>query len=279
MFNKISTIERKFLKQAQIKKRRIAIGIVRPEQSIIDSLLLAKPYADLTIVGSKISGFNCIPTKDDDMASKEIVQLVKEKKVDGFARGQIKDSYTHKLFVEEIGGTEKKKACLVLIAKDDKWFMLTSPSAYNALDYKNKKYEVEAAIKFMEEDLKIKPKIAVMSTMRLTGRRGEFELLDEVARRCQRLVNDLRKKRYEVIEYYNEYEKALWEGKCNLLVPSIGILGNAWGKSLFYLGGWHIVCCPYLDQGVVYDDTPRNNKYWFWPVISTAAWINRGTVR
>lgn len=272
----LSTIEKKLIKQAQKKKQRLAIGIVRPERSVVDSLLMANPYVDLTVVGSKIPGLKCIPTRTDDQASHKIVEMVGKGEVDGFVRGQIKDSFTHKVFVEKLGGSEKRKACPQIIAKGDRWFFLTSPSAYNALDYASKKYETMATLEFMKSDLKIKPIVAVMSTMRTTGRRGEFQLLDEIARRCERLTRDLRKKRYKVIEYYNEYEKAVWEGKCNVIVPSIGFLGNSWGKSLFYLGGWRNICCLYLDQGIAYDDSPRNNKYWFWPIISTAAWINRG---
>lgn len=271
---KLSEIQNLFLKQALKKRRTLAIGIWRPEPKVVDSLRLASGYADLIVVGSKIDGLNCIPTKDDDEASHKIIALLKEGKIEGFVRGQVKDSYTHKIYLETFNLTEPKyKICPATITKEESWFTISSCSNYNALTLEQKIAEVERTAKWLE-GLGVKPKIGITSTRRLTGMVGKFGLLEEIAKRCEDTANYMREKGYDVKEYYIEYEKAIWEG-CNLIVPSIGMIGNTWGKGLVYHGGWTWVSCPMLDEGVYYDDSPRNNSNWLWPVISTAAWINR----
>ncbi|MBI5466220.1 MAG: hypothetical protein HY974_02950 [Candidatus Kerfeldbacteria bacterium] len=272
--DKLSEIQSRFLKEAQQKQRRIAIGIWRPEPVVVDSLRQAQNYTDLTVVGCQIEGLNCMPTKDDDEASHVIVDLVKEGRVEGFVRGQLKDSYTHKVYVEALGRPEPKfKFTPLTIAKDRQWFTISSPSNYNSLTLEQKQAEAERAARWLT-DLGYIPKIGVASTRRLSGRVGEFGLLEEIAKYCEEAAEFLRGKGYDVTEYYIEYERAVWEG-CNLIVPSIGMIANTWLKGLVYLGGWTLVCCPMLDEGSFYDDSPRNNVNWFWPIISTAAWINR----
>ena len=118
---------------------------------MVDSLWQANPFVDLMVIGSKIPGLKCVPTKDDDEASAVLVNLIKRGEIDGFIRGKIKDSYTHKLFVQELGGTEKKKPCAEIIAKEEQWFFLIGPSAYNSLDYASKKYEVLAGLEFVKK--------------------------------------------------------------------------------------------------------------------------------
>ncbi len=272
----LSFIQKKFLREANKKRRRLAIGIWRPDdREIIDSLYLAQGYADLTVVGSQIEGLNCIPTKDDDEASQVIVDLVKEGKVEGFVRAQLKDSFTHKVFLEKMGRKEEgDKAVPSILAKEDVWFVVANCSNYQSLTADQQKKEALRTAQYFQEELGIEPTIAVMSTRRLTGKVGEYPLLEEIAENNIETANFLRGKGYDVKEYYIEYERAVWE-KRNLFVIAIGMIGNTWAKGLVYLGGWTWVHTPYLDQGAYYDDTPRNNKDWLWPVISTVAWINR----
>ncbi len=274
MPNKLSFIQQLFLNQAQQEKRRIAVGIWRPEPEVIDSLRAATDYADLTVVGCNIPGLNCISTVNDDEASHKIIELLKAGQVEGFVRAQLKDSYTHKVYLETFNKEESKfKFCPATVAKEKYWFTISGPSNYNSLTLETKLAEAERAARWLG-DLGIKPKIGVTSTRRLSGRVGEFGLLEEIAERCEKTAELLRKQGYEVKEYYIEYERAVWED-CNLIIPSIGMIANTWSKGLTMLGGWTHVSTPFLDEGAYYDDTARNHTDWFWPIISTAAWINR----
>lgn len=275
---KISAIERKFLSEATKQKRKIAVGIWRPSEEIIDGLLMASAFADLTIVGCDLPGFNCINTKTDDEGSAVIIDLLKNKKVDGIVRAQLKDTFTFKLFVKECVGNPHAHFLPVIMAKDDHCFMLSNPSNYNSLNAEDQFNEAERAARYLKDELKIEPTIGVMSTRRPTGRVGEYPLLEQIANNSEYTAAELRKLGYDVKEYYIEAEKAVWE-KRNLLVTAGGFIGNPWCKSLAYLGGWHFVQAPYLDQGDYYDDSPRNNIEWFWPIVSTVAWINRAKLK
>lgn len=271
----LSAIEKRFLDEARQQRRKIAIGIWRPDADIVASLMDATKYVDLTVVGSEVNGLHSVPTKNDDEASHVIVEFTKRGEVEGFVRAQLKDSYTHKVYLEAIGRPEAKKAFVAFVSRGEQWFSVVSCSNYNALTLEDKRYEILRGAEWLEDNLGIRPTIAVMSTRRPTGRKGEFPLIDEIAERCETVAAELRDKSYDVQEYYIEYEKAIWDER-TLLCPSIGMIGNTWLKALVYNGGWRLVGTPYLDQGTYYDDTPRNYKEWFWPIISTAAWLNRG---
>jgi len=273
---KLSEIEQRFLAEAKPKRRKIAIGIIDPQTEVVKSLLKASDYADLVVVGCEIDGLNCIPTQSEDEASQVIIDLVKSGKVEGLIRGQLKDSYTHKLFLQAYGRPEdKEKIPVSFLAKDGQWFAATSISNYNALTLESKRAEIFQTVQWLENSLGIKPTIGITSTRRPTGRVGEFGLLEEIAQRCETIAKELAEKGYDVKEYYIEYEKAVWEGR-TLICPSIGMIGNTWIKALTYLGGWHWVGLAYLNQGVYYNNTPKSNKDWLWPVIFSVAWINRG---
>lgn len=275
---KNSWLEEKFLKEAKLRKRRIGIVILRSIPETIQSLEKAEEYADLIVIGpQKIKGLNFIQTKDDKVASERIVDLLKKGEIEGMVRGQLDDYMTHQIFSEKFTHPKNpSKAMVSFIAKDDQWLGVTSTSNYDSLNDESKWYEIVQAIKFYEEDLKIHPKIAILSTRRFPKKEAEFKLIEEIALRCERIALKLQKMGYDVKEYNIEYEKAVWEKK-DLICPSIGIVANPWAKSLYYLGGWHHIFTPLLDQGVVYENTARNVSDWFWSIVSTAAWINRET--
>ncbi|MFA5022214.1 MAG: hypothetical protein WC508_04010 [Patescibacteria group bacterium] len=273
---KLSEIEKRFLSEAKQKCRKLAIGIVDPSPEVVSSLKQAVDYADLIVVGCKIDGLNCIETKNETEASKIIVDLLKSEKVEGVIRGQLKDSETHKLFLQAYNRPEdKEKIPVCFLAKDGQWFVTTSCSNYSSLTLETKRSEIWQTIQWLESNLGIKPTIAITSTRRPTGRVGEFGLLEEIAERCETVAKELKEKGYDVKEYYIEYEKAVWEGR-TLICPAIGMIGNTWMKGLTYLGGWRWVGLAYLNQGVYWNNTPKNNKDWLWPVIFSVAWINRG---
>lgn len=272
---KLSEIETRFLREARQKRRRIAIGIWRPEPVVVDNLWAAQGYADLVVVGSQVDGLNCLPTKDDDEASRVIVDLLKRGEVEGIVRAQLKDSFTHKVFLEAFPQADAKKANPVFVAHGDRWFVATAVSNYNALTLEQKRFEIFQVLEWLQDNLGIRPTIAITSTRRLTGRVGEFGLLEEIAQRCAQVAEELRQQGYDVKEYSIEYERAIGEGR-TMICPSIGMIGNTWVKALVYLGGWKFVGVPYLHQGAYYDNCPRNYTQWFWPIISTAAWLNRG---
>lgn len=273
---KISEIQKLFLEQAKKQKRKIGITILRPIDETMRSLKRASKFADLIVVGARVNGFVNIIEKDQDKVSQILISLLKEKKVDGIVRGQVKDSYTLDEFFRQFGREpipSNRKICPIVLRKRDYTLVVSTCSVYHALTFEDKIYEAERVIKYMKEDLGLEPKIAVMGILRPTSKRGKYKILDEITERCTKLYQHLVDNGYEVKEYFMEFETAVWD-KCNLIVPSIGFVGNSWVKSLMYLGDWQIICCPYLDLGVAYEDGTRNEKDFYWHIVHAVAMVN-----
>ncbi|MFA4937257.1 MAG: hypothetical protein WC575_03155 [Patescibacteria group bacterium] len=269
-------ISEKILEGAKKQRSRIAIGIMRPIYETIESLKKASQYADLVVVGAKVDGFENIVELNDDEASKIIIRLLKEKKVDGIVRGQVKDSFTldefHRQFNKPLLPSNRKVAPGVM-QKGEYCFVVSTCSIYQGMTIEDKIHEVDRIIKYIEEVIKIKPRVGIMSSLRPTSHIGQYKLLDDIAEVNVKLADYLRKCGYEATEYFFEYETAVWN-KVDLIVPSMGLVGNAWMKALLYLGDWKLLACPYLDLGVVYEDGSRNEKDYYWHIVHCVAMAN-----
>ncbi|OGL67599.1 hypothetical protein A3B21_03230 [Candidatus Uhrbacteria bacterium RIFCSPLOWO2_01_FULL_47_24] len=274
--NNLHPIQQLFLDRAKKQKRKIAIGIMRPIPETVESLKRASEYADLVVVGAKVDGFENIAEANDDEASRIIIRLLKEGKVDGIVRGQVKDSFTLDEFHRQFGKEplpSNRKVCPGILQKDQYCFVASTSSIYQGHTLEDKKYEIDRLIRYMEEDIGMIPKIGVMSSLRPTSKVGKYPLLDDIAAINTQLAEYLRGRGYDTKEYYFEYETAVWDG-ATLIVPSMGLVGNAWFKALLYLGGWNCLACPYLDLGVVYEDGTRNEKDFFWHIVHAVAMAN-----
>ncbi|MFH0951612.1 MAG: hypothetical protein V1838_00275 [Patescibacteria group bacterium] len=274
----IKNITQLFLEQAKKKKRKIGIVIMRPTPETIASLKQASNIADLVVIGSKVEGFNNIVEEDQDEAAKILITQLKENKVEGIVRGQAKDSYTFELF-HKIYGKQKppsnRKVCPCIMESPDGKisFVMTSASIYHDMTLEDKKYLADRTIQYMEEVLKLKPKIGIMSSRRPTGLVGQFSILEDFAKNSAGLAQHLKKKGYEVNEVYIELETAVAWG-ANYIIPTIGLLGNVIFRSLVYLGNWRLISCPYLDLGVVYEDGSRNETDFYNHIVHAAAMLN-----
>lgn len=274
----MTDIPKLFLERAKKHRRKIGIAIMRPIPETVESLKKASEYADLLVVGTKVDGFENIIEQDQDEASRILIGLLKDGKVEGIVRGQVKDSFTldefHRQFGKEPLPSNRKVAPGVL-QKGEYCFVASTCSVYHGMTLEDKIYEVERLIKYMKEDLGLEPRIGVMSSLRPTSKVGKYKQLDDLAELNRKLNEYLVSKGYDSKEYYFEYETAVWD-HCTLIVPSMGLVGNAWIKALLYLGDWNLLACPYLDLGVVYEDGTRNEKDFFWHIVHAVAMANSG---
>ena len=273
----IVDFEKIFLEQASKKKRKIAIGILRPIPETIESLKKASKFADLVVVGAKVDGFENIIEEDPDKASAVLVKLLKDQKIESLVRGQVKDSFTLAEFYRQFNIEESKtpKICPAVLKKGNYSFVVTSCSVYHALTLEDKIYEVERNIKYLKEEFNIEAKIGVMGILRPSSKRGKYEVLDDITEINTKFYEYLKDKGYGAREYYMEYETAVWEG-CNMIVPSVGYIGNTWLKALLYLGEWRMLASPYLDLGVTWEDGTRNEKDYYDHIVHCVAMLNKG---
>jgi len=273
----LKNLSQAFLDQASKKRRKIGIAIMRPIPETIASLEKASQYADLVVIGAKVDGFENIVEEDPDKASEILIGLLKDKKVDGIVRGQVKDSYTLDVFYRQFNMEpipSNRKVVFAVLKKGEYCFAVTTCSIYQGMTIEDKIYEVDKVIKYMKEEIGVEPKIGIMSTLRPTSKVGKYKALDDAAEVNRQLARYLRDKGYDSTEYYFEYETAVWNG-CNLIVPATGLVGNAWLKALLYLGDWEMLACNYLDLGVVYEDGTRNEKDFFWHIVHAVSMCNK----
>ncbi|MDD4900872.1 MAG: hypothetical protein PHS62_02040 [Patescibacteria group bacterium] len=272
----LGEIPKKFLEQAKKQKRKIAIGIMRPIAETVESLRRASEFANLIVVGAKIPGFENLVEEDQDQASRVLIKLLKDGKVDGIVRGQVKDSFTLDEFHRQFSRQplpSNRKVCPCVLSKLDYCFVVGTCSIYQGMTLEDKIFEAERLIRYLREEFKIEPKIGIMSSLRPTSHHGNYPELDRVADLNTKFCEYLVSKGLEAKEYYFEYETAVWE-KCNLIFPATGLVGNAWLKALIYLGDWNMIACPYVDLGVIYEDGSRNEKDFFWHIVHAVAMAN-----
>lgn len=272
---KLSEIFLNNVKQ-QARRPKVGITILRPIPETIDSLRRAAEYAELTVIGAPVSGFNNIIEEDPDKASAILINLLKSGQVDGIVRGQVKDSFTLDEFHRQFRKNplpSNRKVCPGIMEKGESSFVVSTCSIYQGMSLEDKKAEVDRIISYMEESLKVEPNIGIMSSLRPTSHVGQYPTLDGIAEINSQLAEYLRGRGYKVREYYFEYETAVWEG-ANLIIPAMGLVGNAWMKALLYLGDWQLIACPYLDLGVAYEDGSRNEKDFFWHIVHCVAMVN-----
>lgn len=272
----MTSLRESFERAAAKQRRKIGIAILRPIPETIDSLKRASKFADLIVVGAKVDGFENIVEEDDEKASEILINLLKDKKVDGIVRGQVKDSYTLDVFFRVFDKEpipSNRKLALAVVQKNDYEFVCAHGSVYHGMNLEDKIYEVEEVVKYMKDVLGIEPKIGVMGILRPSSKKGKYELLDNISALSEKFYQYLVDKGYDVKEYYMEYETAVWD-RCNLIVPSTGFVGNSWFKALMYLGDWNLLACAYLGMGVVYEDGSRNEKDFYWHIVHAVAMAN-----
>ncbi len=162
----VKNLKQVFLNQAKRQRRKIGIGIIHPESEIIESIKRGSEFADIVIVGTELNGFDCFATKDDQEGSRVLVQLLKDKRIDGLVRGQLKDSVTLNTFMEVFNKQipHNRKQCPVVLENSDGTVstVLVSGSIYHGHFLEDKIYEAERTIKYME-NFGIRPKIGIMS--------------------------------------------------------------------------------------------------------------------
>lgn len=269
--------EKIFKERAGLQRRKIAVAILRPIPETVESLKKATAFADVVVVGAKVDGFENIVEADEDKAAEILLDLLKDKKVDGIVRGQVKDTSTLDLFFKKFNKKpipSNHKVFISLMKKGDYAFIPAGCSVYHGMTIEDKIFEVERIIKYMREELKTEPKIGVLGILRPTSKHGKYPVIDNISQQCTEFYNYLVGKGYDAKEYFMEYETAVWEG-CNLIVPSIGFVGNSWLKALLYLGDWKMLNCCYLDLGVVYEDGSRNEKDYFYHIVHAVAMCNK----
>lgn len=263
------------LKIAKRKKRKIAICVIKPEKEIVDSLKKAKKIADIMVVGKKIAGFEHIPATYENGGQK-MVQMYKKGEIDQFVRCQTDDFGTVEEFKKQFGINKDEKRLAVCLMKDyyNREFFLTMASNPEGQTYEDKLRITDGVCKWMQKEMKIKPKVAIMATCR-PGSVGKDPVMTKSYQDADKLVKYLTDKGiYAKNIHIESNEGVKW---CNLLVPANGTIGNQIFRALTLYGGGSMMLCPTifeLDNGkyLTYEDNSRNELDYY-PHIVYATYL------
>lgn len=81
------TIKEKVLKLVQERKAKIGIGLLKPTESVIDSMKRASEYVDIVTVGAEVKGFENFKANQENIEEVECEKLLSGE-IEGLIRGQ-----------------------------------------------------------------------------------------------------------------------------------------------------------------------------------------------
>lgn len=244
----------KLLALAKKHRMKVAIGIDQPNPEIIKRLRQVKKIVDLVVVGKKISGFECFEISEPQEIADKLLNLLDSHYVDGVVRGQIHPRLLFLPLFQRMGMESSyfngKKQVSMLIFENKKtkrFFVLGSAELGQGYDPEQKKYEAMEMAKYLKS-WGIKPYVGVMSMRRGKPKNAKpikgynpDPLIDKNYEYGEALVEYLKKRGVKADFFNIEFETAV-EAGVNIIIPSIGQVGNAFARSLvFFSADWEIV--------------------------------------
>ncbi|MFH1159546.1 MAG: hypothetical protein V1733_01180 [bacterium] len=227
----IETAFDRFLhEQAASGKQRIGIGILHPDEAIVESLTRATEFCEVTVFGKAISKVPFIHTKTPEQA---LVTALKLREVDAIVRGQATATVLRSELVCQFGYPPDIIKDLGVV-KDNLGRVFIPLAISNAQGWTvdQKIILIEEAIELLGL-LNLPVKVGVTSGVR-PETLGKNQTLDQTHRDAETIVNLLRKD-FQIENYFIEIEKAIAD-QCTILVFANGMVGNHVLRSLVFLG-------------------------------------------
>lgn len=253
-------------------KPKIGVCVINPNREIINSLNKASEYAEIVIIGSKIKGFENIPTSIDNF-EKIAAQTIISKKVDALVKGQV-DSYKFEDQLAIKGKYDRKKIVSSSVWEDyqKRSFLVTSASHADGWTIKHKKIMCDEGIKFLKS-INIKPKLGFLTWVR-PGSVGRNSFFDKTWYQAEKLVAYYSQKGYEAKNYNIEIEKAL-ENNCNFIVFANGTSGNMFFRTMNFVNNKKPIIAFFsgIEEAIV--PNSRNENDYYDLVLSAVALANR----
>lgn len=244
----------RLLTLAKKHRMKVAIGIDQPNPGIIKHLKQAKKIADIVIVGKKLSGFEGFALSEPQAIANKLLELLDSHYVDAVVRGQIHPRFLFLPIFQRMGmelsyfNGEKQVSMLIFENKKTKrFFILGTAELGQGYNLEQKKYEAREMAKYLKS-WGIKPYVGVMSMRRgkpknakpIKGYKPD-PLIDKNYKYGEALVEYLKKQGVKADFFNIEFETAV-EAGVNIIIPSIGQVGNAFSRSLvFFSENWEAI--------------------------------------
>lgn len=280
---KITQFEKIIQKRIKLGKPKIGFGLKEPSKEVLRSLERSKKYASIILIGpkkiEKIKGFTKVIS---DNPERTLPEMLVNKEVDGIIRGTIDDFKTFEAYEELVGKDTTKNMGVLGLIEDayGRQFFISEGSNPHGWTKEEKIKTCESIIKFMKEELNMKPKIGFITGVRhetYQRRKGMKKwpqnYLNQTYKDAEYCVKYFRKKGIQAKNYAIEIETAVKE-ECNIIVPPNGMVANQVFRSLVLIGGGKLLTASITNLPHPYEDCSRSETDFEPHVKWLVAWIN-----
>lgn len=258
------TISEYILKKAKEKRARVAIGLVKVTDGIIDSLKRASEFADIVVVGEEVKGFENIKTTK---AEEVLPKLLLNKEVSGIVRGNMPAGPMMPILAKGLG-YEKILRTAIIKNVDGKEYFFTPASVFEGNTMNERLWMARETVLF-SKSIGLEPTVGVLSFGRTNGR---SEMVDQNIDEAHCIVKQLTNEGFEAEWCGYRIDTAV--KKFNIIVPPDGIVGNFVWRSITQFGGAIDIGDFGLIQEVFVDDSAYWDDY-YQPIIFATALVNR----
>lgn len=226
-----TSFDRLIHETAASSRRRIGIGILRPDDAVLDSLRRAQAFCDVVVFGAPVELEGSVPVEHPEEA---MAKAVADGSVDALVRGQA-DAITLRgsLAVHLKCNPGEIRDLALLRDVMDRTLALCPVSHRQGWTVEEKEALVRDAAALMQR-LRLPVKVGVTSGAR-PGSLGLDPTLDRTFRDAEALVGMLREE-MPIAHYFIDLDKAVDDG-CTILVTVNGMVGNEILRALAFLGG------------------------------------------
>lgn len=265
---------------AKRNKVNIAFGLQDPDAQILESLVRAKEYAEITLVGPKaienIKGFHL---EINDTPEERLAAMLAHDEVEGIVRGTIDDFKTFEAYQKLTSGEKTTFSPAVLEDPKGRQFMITAASNPEDWSKEDRLQHVLLNCEFMR-DWGIEPNVAVLTGERHETyprrkhiRDGVVGILNKTYEDAEWIVEECAKKGFRAKNWAIDLNPAV-EAGANIICPVNGMVGNQMFRVLLFCGG-KILTATRLGLSRLYEDNSRTEKDFFFHVKWLAALINK----
>jgi predicted methyltransferase MtxX (methanogen marker protein 4) len=220
--------------QAKAGRKRIGIGILHPDEAIVDSLLRAQEFCDLVVIGQDVKGITSLPTLTPEEV---LIAKLQSGEIDVIVRGQANATILRAQLVERFHYPPDKIKDLGVV-KDNlgRVFIACGISHGQGWTVDQKIELIREAVDLLRV-LNLPVKIGVTSGARPDEVGPISYLVPYIAETyadADKIVGLLGTE-MTIKHYYIDIEKAIAD-QCTILVFANGMVGNHVLRSLVFLG-------------------------------------------
>ena len=257
---------------AKKRRARVAIGLVKTNSAISESIRRAMSIADVLVVGSEIEGVECVcvgECADKEQAiARKMAELMSGGTIDAVVRGNIDYSYIESDYAMALGCKQIPRMALLKDVSGNEFAMTPA----SVLEGNSMKDRAEMAIKAVGIMCGMGLNVNV-AVQRICDQRGLSEVIDQSIDESAYVAEMIAAAGYEVGYVGYGIENVM--NKCNLLIPVNGIIGNAIWRTITGIGGCQDVGDLGMIDSVFIDDSKFWNDY-YRPILCAVAIANRG---